>query len=100
MATENFYERHCAVCSKCGAEAPRSNSASGSFISHFFLPNMCAECGSSMSDTRWGENHPHWIHRITKMKRVAPPARRWGEPSTWFQSSSWVEESKHEYAAR
>ncbi|WP_269581996.1 hypothetical protein [Roseibium sp. Sym1] len=86
----NYQEIHKAVCSECGHVEKRSDSSS--FITVFFLPEICAKCGADMPGrfTRWFEidgDRPHWQHVIEKQKFT--PAVRTKNPLTWLRFGHW-----------
>lgn len=94
--SERFYRRHYAACSECGHEVPHSRS--GTFISPFFLPEVCAGCGqvfSRYSRPAFDEKAPHWVHVIEKIE-ITPPVRT-RNPFTWFRGSTYdvVETNKY-----
>lgn len=78
----NFIKRHWAECSACGYAI--GHASSGSFISAFFLPSMCASCGEYMTRDR---DRVHWKHVIQTCKRI-PPERSLN-PLTWLRTSVW-----------
>lgn len=75
---DNYIKRHLAVCNKCSHI--EENHSSGSFITDFFLPSMCRNCGE----------HPKWIHRVITSERV-PAKRSIWKPWTWIYFDGWKE---------
>jgi rRNA maturation protein Nop10 len=90
-----YTQKHYAECSECGKiERVEDN---GSFITPFFLPDICPRCGETMQG-RWpDESRPHWIH-VIKKKRYEPAART-KNPLTWLRIGQWVTVKEHRWPA-
>ena len=88
-----FKKEHNAKCSECGYISYTSNT--GTFISHFALPNMCRGCGEHMHERH--NDRPHWLHVITKLQRITPD--RTANPITWLRIPRWVGIETHEMHA-
>ena len=74
---ENYKVYYTALCSKC--KHPQKSSSEINFITRFFLPSMCENCGQ----------YADWLRRYTKWKRI-PAKKSLYKPWTWFYFDDWV----------
>jgi predicted amidophosphoribosyltransferase len=95
---ERFYRRHYAACSECGHQV--KHSGSGTFISPFFLPEICKRCGQTFSRyarPSFDEKSPHWVHVVEKVE-IIPPIQT-HNPLTWFRGSEYKTVETEKYPA-